>query len=118
MLGACASFELNPPIQPPSQADRTNLVDPREIVALVPTNRAADRLRSGAEAQGFLFRQDVALAALDLQLLQFEFPQELDGSGAIAALEAIEPRSTAGLNHAYRPGQSDLPEHAEHAEPV
>ncbi len=106
LLASCSSFELNPPSQPPSVADRAQTVDPREIVALVPDVRAATRLRAGAEAEGFDFREEAALAGLNLRLLRFEFPQPLDGAGAIAALERIEPRSTAGVNHAYRLAQT------------
>lgn len=103
VLGGCESYRLDPP--PPEQiaADAGEVVDPREIVALVPTTRAATRLGTGAADQGFVLRAQTALPGLGLTMLRFEFPQPLDGPAAIAALEAIEPGATAGLNHAYRP---------------
>ncbi|MEM1047358.1 MAG: S8 family serine peptidase [Pseudomonadota bacterium] len=105
-LASCASFELNPPSQPPSAEDRAQTVDSREIVALVPNTRTAERLRAGAEAEDFVFREEAPLAGLNLRLLRFEFPQPLDGAGAIEVLERIEPLSTAGVNHAYQVSQT------------
>ncbi|OWU78058.1 peptidase S8 [Marinibacterium profundimaris] len=57
---------------------------------------------AGAAAEGFTPREVTRLGGIGLWMLRFEIPQPLDGPGAIAALETIEPGSTAGVNHAYR----------------
>ncbi|QDL93604.1 peptidase S8 [Paroceanicella profunda] len=75
--------------------------DAQEILALTSTPQAAEALRAGAGAEGFVFREQRALPALELWMLRFEFPLPLDGPGAIAALERIETSATAGVNHAY-----------------
>lgn len=102
-LTGCATYELNPPPGAMIRADAGTVVDPREIVALVPDATAAATLRRGAVARGFTFREETALDGLGLRMLRFEFPQPLNGPGAIAVLEEIEPSATAGINHAYAP---------------
>ncbi|MCA0920670.1 S8 family serine peptidase [Pseudooceanicola nanhaiensis] len=125
-LTGCSSYELNPPPVAMIKADAGNVVDAREIVALVPNAFAAATLKQGAVARGFLFREEKALNGLGLQMLRFEFPQPLNGPGAIAVLEEIEPSATAGINHAYAPAAHDSrldyangmmhwPDHACHA---
>lgn len=102
-MTGCTAYELNPPPVAMIKADARNVVDDREIVALVPTAAAAANLRRGAAARGFVFREETILDGLGLRMLRFEFPQPLDGPGAIAVLEDIEPSATAGINHAYGP---------------
>lgn len=102
LLASCSSFELNPPAAPPSAADRAQIIDEREIVALVATPGAAASLQTKAEAQGFASRDVATLDGLGLRMLRFEIPQPLDGAAAIAVLEGLEPGVTAGVNHAYR----------------
>jgi len=101
LLASCSSYELNPPASPPSLADRAQVIDDREIVALLPNPRAAQRLQEKAEADGFTFREKTALDGLGLHMLRFEIPQPLDGAAAIARLEGFEGSATAGVNHAY-----------------
>lgn len=103
LLSACADYHLDPPPADQIRAAAGEVVDPREIVALLPGPAAAERLRDGARAQGFVLREARALPGLDLQMLRFEIPPRLDGPAAIVALEAIEPDTTAGVNHAYAP---------------
>ncbi|WP_254871260.1 S8 family serine peptidase [Pseudooceanicola sp. HF7] len=112
-LGGCAGDSLQVP--PPAQvaADAAEVVDPREIVALVPDRAAAARLLSGARAEGFTLREQTALAGLGLEMLRLEIPGALGGPGAIAALERIEPLAVAGVNHAYRPAASHALEYAD-----
>ncbi|WP_232830553.1 S8 family serine peptidase [Oceanicella sp. SM1341] len=102
LLAGCADYALNPP--PPEQirADAGRVVDAREILALTASPESAASLRAGAEAEGFTFREQTALSGLGLWMLRFDIPEPLDGPGAIAALERLEPGATAGVNHAYR----------------
>ena len=102
LLASCSSFQLNPPPVPPSPADRAQVIDDRQIVALVATRSAADALQTKAEARGFVTREVVPLERLGLRMLSFDIPQPLDGAGAITLLESLEPGATAGVNHAYR----------------
>ncbi|WP_233270386.1 S8 family serine peptidase [Chachezhania sediminis] len=102
-LASCASFTLNPPAPEFIKADAGDVVDDREIVVLVPTTGAAAHLRKGAAAEGFVLRDQRWLGALGLYMQRYTIPEPLNGPGAIAALERIEPTSTAGVNHAYKP---------------
>lgn len=102
-VSGCGGFALNPPTKSQIQADAGEVVDAREIVVLVQSRAASAALRSGAAEQGFALREEAALSGLNMRMLRFDIPQPLDGAGAIAALEAIEPGATAGVNHAYRP---------------
>ncbi|WP_240722589.1 S8 family serine peptidase [Poseidonocella sp. HB161398] len=102
-LAGCADYRLDPPSAEALRADAGNVVDPGEIVALVPPGAAAARLREGAVAEGFVLREEVPLGGLGLAMQRYAIPAPLDGAGAIAALERIEPAATAGVNHAYRP---------------
>lgn len=103
VMTGCTAYELNPPAPAMIRADAGEVVNTREIVALVPDATAAATLRRGAGGRGFAFRDERPLDGLGLRMLRFEFPQPLDGPGAIAVLEGIEPSATAGINHAYRP---------------
>ena len=103
LVAGCAADHPDPPPASQIRADAANVVDAREIVALAPGRAAADRLDRGARGQGFGFRERVELAGIGLWMLRYEIPAPLDGPGAIAALEAIEPAATAGVNHAYVP---------------
>ncbi|MEL7182353.1 MAG: S8 family serine peptidase [Pseudomonadota bacterium] len=79
-----------------------DVFDPTEIVALVPNQAAANRVKTGASALDFDLREEAALDALDLVMLRFTIPEGYTGQTAIAALEALDSNTTAGLNHAYR----------------
>ncbi|MEM8728929.1 MAG: S8 family serine peptidase [Pseudomonadota bacterium] len=102
LAGCVETLDLEPPEAALIQADAHQVVDPREIIALVPSQGAAERLDAEAQAQGFVPREIRSLDGIGLWMLRFDIPPPLDGPGAIAALEAIEPLSTAGVNHAYR----------------
>lgn len=108
IISGCETVDLNPPPAEAIRADAGMVVDDREIVALVASEPAADRLGAGAAAQGFTPREVTRLGGIGLWMLRFEIPQPLDGPAAIAALETIEPGSTAGVNHAYRPAATGV----------
>ncbi len=78
------------------------LFAPGEVIALASNERAAARVRAGAAQVEFELLEEVTLAALDMRMLRFAYPEPFDGPGAIAALEALDPTVTAGVNHAYR----------------
>ena len=50
ILAGCVDHVPNPPQSAQIRADAATVVDPREIVALVPTSDAAANLRAGAVA--------------------------------------------------------------------
>lgn len=94
--------ELSPPPRADILRDQDDVVDAREIVALVRTPDAATRLQARAEAQGYGLRRRDALDGLGLTQLVFELPPQQTPAGAIAELEALERGTNAGVNHAYR----------------
>lgn len=83
--------------------ERFVVLDPREVIALIPQSVSPETMTSGARDNGFVLREDVILDGLGLRMLRFSFPAPLDGQGAIAVLETLEPTATAGINHVYRP---------------
>ena len=93
------------PMGPTGGTAPADVVDPSEIVVLMPEDRAPDALLAGAAAQGFRLREETPLEGLGLRMLSLDIPPPLDGAGAIAALEALESSATAGVNHAFRPAQ-------------
>lgn len=84
-------------------ANVPEVLDPQEVIALIPIEASTDEIVTGAAAQGFSLREDVLLDGLDLRMLRFTFPAPLSGKDAIDVLETIEPASTAGINHIYQP---------------
>ncbi|MDS9469961.1 S8 family serine peptidase [Paracoccus sp. MBLB3053] len=101
-LTACAAPELNPPPSDQIARDAANVIDPGQIVALVPGEAAAARLATRARQQGYVLLRQDDLASLGFRQLVFRIPRGRDGPTAIAELEAIERSATAGVNHAYR----------------
>lgn len=89
---------------PPRQwvvADAANVVDASELVVLVPDETAADAVIAGAEPLGYAVLQRSALDALGQVLFVLRIPAGRTGAEAIAEIESLDPRATAGVNHAY-----------------
>lgn len=105
MLAACGA---DPGPAPDAARDRRTVVDPAELVALAGGPGTADRLARLAEARGYVVERRDPLPGLDLELFTLRLPPGVAPADAIAALEAREPATTVGLNHAYR----DAPEPA------
>jgi hypothetical protein len=100
---ACVpSADLSPPSRAAIAADAGNVVDDRQIVAVVGSEAAADRLQRRAQDRGYSVEARDTLAALGLVQLVFRVPAHRSPAGAIAELEALERGATAGVNHAYR----------------
>ena len=95
-MGACAQSDG-------AGAGRAAIADRTQIVALVPSLSARDALRASAEATGYRLREMTQLPALGLHMLDFDLAPGVTGPEAIAALEALEPASTVGVNHAFHP---------------
>lgn len=90
-------IQLNPPAPALILADTTNVVDDCEIVALVPPGTWAIRLREGAESLCSVLREKITLSGLTKVMQRFTIPTLLRRP---AAIKALEPRVTAGVNHA------------------
>ncbi len=89
---------------PPKQwivADAANVVDASELVVLVPDDPAADAVIARAEALGYAVVDRTALASLGQVLFVLRIPEGRTGAAAIAEIEALDLRATAGVNHAY-----------------
>lgn len=81
---------------------RSALVDERELVVLLDSELAIEPLRDAALARDYEVRDETVLASIGLHILTLTIPPRLTGPEAIAEIETIEPRSTAGVNHAFR----------------
>lgn len=79
-----------------------DLVDDREVIALLPGTASPDPLLSAADSQGYALLDTTDLSALGQVMLTFAKPDDVTGAEAIEALEAAEPASRVGINHAYR----------------
>jgi len=101
--GTAQERRLTPPPADVIAADAGDVVDAGEIVALVATEAAADRLATAAAGAGYRLAARDSLGALGEVMLTFRIPPGTGPAQAIAALEALEPGATAGVNHAYRP---------------
>lgn len=90
-----------------SDAERSDVVGPRKIIALVPDATSAARMRQEAQTAGYQELDVTRLGGLDLTMMTYRMPDGVTGAEAIVALEAAVPRSTVGVNHAYRLQQQD-----------
>ncbi len=100
---ACQQAGVTPPeSQAQIARDAGDVTDPTEIVALVADEAAAERLSNGAVERGYVYLRGSRLGGLGLNQIVFRIPDGTDGPGAIRELEAMEPGSTVGVNHAYR----------------
>ncbi len=73
----------------------------RELVALVPDDRARESLLRAARSEGYVVLAENELPGLGFTLVSIEVP-EGSGAQAIDDLEAAEPASTVGINLTYR----------------
>ncbi|MEO1613050.1 MAG: S8 family serine peptidase, partial [Pseudomonadota bacterium] len=97
MLAGCASA-------PDGAADadiRPVLVDDDELVVLFGPEVSAEALTAGVVSKGYEVRETRMLSSLDLGMLTLTIPEGVTGKGAIAEVEGFEPRTTAGVNHAF-----------------
>ena len=90
----------------PVTAPQTPAFDAGEVVALIPDDRAASLIATST-ARGYFLVEDSDLNALALRMLRFSIPSRIDEKGAIEELEAVEPSSTVGVNHLYRPATDE-----------
>lgn len=97
LLG-CASLEESAT----SDAQRSDVVGPRKIIALVPDERSVTLMRQEAQSAGYQELDFTELGGLDLTMMTYRMPDGVTGEEAIVALEAAVPTSTVGVNHAYR----------------
>lgn len=98
-LLSCAPLTDLTPAQGPPPAD---VMDPRNVIALVPDAQSVTQMRAAARVEGYRELDVTRLRALDLTMLTFRMTSEVTGAEAIDTLEAAVPSSTVGLNHAYR----------------
>lgn len=83
-------------------AGAADLADDDRVIALLPRTASREALLSAAETQGYNLLDTTPLPALGQVMITFAKPADVTGAEAIAALEAAEPASTVGVNHAYR----------------
>lgn len=83
-----------------------SVTDERLVVALVPDDLAFENVRTAANSAGYILIRTTDLGSLGLRMLSFELPVDVTGAQAIQYLEAAEPNSTVGVDHAYYLQQS------------
>ncbi|MEO1138419.1 MAG: S8 family serine peptidase [Pseudomonadota bacterium] len=98
LLGCAPLSELSPG----SNTSASDVVGARNVIALVPDEQKAARMRVAARSNGYIELDVTRLDGLDLSMLTFRMPKGVTGPEAIAELEAAVPASTVGVNHAYR----------------
>ncbi|MEM9669174.1 MAG: S8 family serine peptidase [Pseudomonadota bacterium] len=101
VIAACQSVSLDIPADSEIRAAEDEVVDPNEIVVLMPSQANAQRLIQKAIPIGYRVKAENELAGLDLVMLTLSIPAGQDGGSAIRELEGLEPGVTAGVNHAY-----------------
>ncbi|MFD0917100.1 S8 family serine peptidase [Pseudahrensia aquimaris] len=72
------------------------------VYSLIATAEGTARLRRAAAELNYTAGEDIPLNGLNLVMVRFDLPDDVTGAQAIAALEAADPASTVGVNHAYR----------------
>ncbi|MFK7837511.1 MAG: S8 family serine peptidase [Sulfitobacter sp.] len=83
-------------------SEQVDVVGARTIIALVPDQDSAARIKQEAAATGYTALDVTRLNGLGLTMLSYQMPDGVTGAEAIAALEGAVPDSTVGINHAYR----------------
>ncbi len=82
-------------------ADAGMVVDASELVVLTPDAASADAVIAASAPLGYeVIRRD-RLDALNQELIVLRIPLGRTGAAAIQEIEALDPRATAGVNHAY-----------------
>ncbi|MEP3330818.1 S8 family serine peptidase [Sedimentitalea sp.] len=83
----------------------SNVLDPRQVFALVPDKKSERDIRSAAASEGYRVLDKTNLAGLGLTMLSIEMTPGVSGKEAINRLESAVPASVVGVNHIYRPQQ-------------
>jgi hypothetical protein len=110
LLISLAACQTAPPqAADTASADARQVVDPTELVALAAGFGTADRLVGVAAERGYQLERRDTLAGLDLVLMTFRLPPDVAPADAIRELEAREPATTVGINHAYRDAPTTAP---------
>lgn len=95
LLSACM------PEAGPGRAVRAELASDGQVIALVPDDATRLALLRASDAAGYRLRDTSDLPSLGLIMLTFDLPEGVTGPQAIQDLEAAEPASVVGVNHAY-----------------
>lgn len=100
-LVACSEKSAN--ISPVSRlgAASQNTVDGTNVIILVRSNEAANRLMINAARGGYQLNKKTDLSDLNLVLLDFERPPGVSGTIAINDMKKMEPSAIAELDHHY-----------------
>ncbi|MEM8752288.1 MAG: S8 family serine peptidase [Pseudomonadota bacterium] len=105
-LAACAGDGPRGPAA--AVGTEVRLIDERELVVIYELDVAAEPLKAAVAARGYAVLDETALPALSLQMLTLEIPVGRTGPEAIREVEALEPRTIAGVNHAFETPPAEL----------
>ncbi|WP_262696191.1 S8 family serine peptidase [Kordiimonas aquimaris] len=78
-----------------------NVTDDTNVIVLVSSNQAANRLMINAARRGYQLNSKTGLSSLNLIMLDFERPIGVNGTIAINDMKTMEPSATAELDHHY-----------------
>lgn len=87
---------------PGAVSTTSNVLDPRQVIALVPDPASERDIRAAAAAAGYQALARTRLDGLGLTMLSFEMTPGVTGKEAINRLESAVPASVVGVNHVYR----------------
>ena len=101
ILGGCETTVLRPAPAAEIARDADQVVDDREIVAVVNSPTIAAALQREAARRGYELTRRQRLDGLDLAMIVFRTPEGIGPAAAIRELESLQPGVTAGVNHSY-----------------
>ena len=102
LLSACETFSPELPSGAQVHADENNIASDKNVVVLVRSEEAANRLIVNAARRNYQLQERTKLEGLGFILLDFNRPPGVSGAIAISDMQSAEPTATAGLDHLYQ----------------
>ncbi len=103
LFAGCQTTTLDVPEDAAIVADEAVVIDPREIVVIVPTAIDARRFVQRAIPLGYEVRAHDKLTSLELIMITLQMPKGQEASFAVRELKQLEPSITIDGNHGYGP---------------
>jgi hypothetical protein len=101
-LQACERFIPLQPTLEETAPEGAELTDENNVVVLVQTEQAANRLLINASRRGYELQTKTNLPELGFVMLDFKRPPGVSGAIAIGDMTRMEPSATAGVDHRYK----------------
>jgi len=101
-LQACERFIPLQPTLEETAPEGAELTDENNVVVLVQTEQAANRLLINASRRGYELQTKTSLPELGFVMLDFKRPPGVSGAIAVGDMTRMEPSATAGVDHRYK----------------